>query len=169
MLNRLVNNVTWNQIIYLFPFLYLVHDIEEILTIETFLNHADKIPLKVTTEEFLLAFLLLWLVAIIGCFQASKQRKFLGLSGRTFFSFLVIGIFLANGIGHLFQFFYFRGYVPGVITAIVIIIPYSLLTLTFLLKEYDLTVKQFCFFLLVGAIIQGPVAISAIFISKIIV
>jgi hypothetical protein len=76
--------------------------VEEILTVEEYLTkHSDVVPIKVTTLEFTLAFLLLWILTFIGCYKASKNKHFLGLEPKTFFSFLVPGIFLANGIGYL--------------------------------------------------------------------
>jgi Protein of unknown function with HXXEE motif len=77
-----------NRLIWLFPLLYFIHDVEEILTVEEFLTkHSDVVPIKVTTLEFTLAFLLLWIFTFIGCYKASKNKRFLGLEPKTFFSF----------------------------------------------------------------------------------
>ncbi|MGJ7922837.1 HXXEE domain-containing protein [Neobacillus sp. LXY-4] len=157
-----------NRFIWLFPVLFLIHDIEEIVTIEKFLSvHSDVIPIKITAIEFTVAFIMLWLIAFFGCFQSAKQRPFLGMRPITFFSFLVPGILLANGIGHVFQFIFFQSYVPGVFTSVIIIFPYSFVSLKFLLKEELLTIKRFWIFLLVGFISQGPLAASALLISKV--
>jgi Protein of unknown function with HXXEE motif len=98
--------------------------------------------------------------------KASKNKRFSGLEPKTFFSFLVPGIFLANGIGHLFQLILFQSYVPGIITSIVIIYPYSFITLKYLIHEQLLTVRKFLLFLCLGFILQAPIALLAHIIVK---
>jgi hypothetical protein len=155
------------KLILLFPLLYLLHDIEEILTVEKFLSsHSDIIPFHVTAAEFSLAFTLLWVLASIGCFKAAAGRSFLGMNPVVFVSFLISGILLANGIGHLFQFIFFKGYVPGIVTSLVIIFPYSFFTAKQLIAERLLTVKRFVGYLILGFILQAPAALAAHLISK---
>jgi hypothetical protein len=84
---------------------------------------------------------------------------------HTFFAFLVPGIFFANGVGHLLQFLFFRSYVPGLITAILIIYPYSLFALSLLLREGILTTKKFLLFFCLGFLLQGPFAAAALFLA----
>lgn len=159
----------FKKLILLFPLLYLIHDIEEIITIEPFLKeHSNIIPVSVTAYQFASAFAILWVITAIGCLQAVQNKKFLGMNPVTFFSFLVPGILLANGIGHVLQFIFFREYVPGFITTILIIFPYSLFTLRNLLREKLIDMKKFLFMLVLGVIIQGPIAFAALFISKVV-
>lgn len=155
------------KLILLFPFLYLLHDIEEIFTIEKFLiAYSNIIPFRVTTVEFAFAFTILWILASIGCFKAFVGRKFLGMNPNTYLSFLVPGILLANGIGHLLQFIFFKDYVPGIITSTFIIFPYSFFTAKFLITERLLTLKRFLIYLILGFILQGPLALVAHYLSK---
>ncbi|MGD6893647.1 HXXEE domain-containing protein [Bacillus infantis] len=156
------------KMILLFPFLYLLHDIEEILLVEKFVgSHSDIIPFHVTAAEFSLAFTLLWILASIGCFKAAGGRSFLGMKPVVFGSFLIPGILLANGVGHLFQFIFFRSYVPGIVTSLLIIFPYSFFTAKQLIAERLLTVKRFMGYLILGFVLQAPAALAAHFISKI--
>ena len=105
-----------NRLICLFPIVFFIHDLEEILTVEEFLfKHSDVVPYTITTMEFAFAFLLLWITTTIGCMKALKNKRFFRMKPITFFSLLVSGIFLANGIGHILQFIFFRSYVPGII------------------------------------------------------
>ncbi|SIA75582.1 Uncharacterised protein [Mycobacteroides abscessus subsp. abscessus] len=119
-----------------------------------------------TAVEFSLAFTLLWVVASIGCFKAAAGRAFLGMKPAVFVSFLIPGILLANGIGHLFQFIFFRSYVPGIVTSLLIIFPYSFFTAKQLIAERLLTVKRFLGYLVLGFVLQVPAALAAHFISK---
>ncbi|MFS0862038.1 HXXEE domain-containing protein [Fredinandcohnia sp. 179-A 10B2 NHS] len=160
-------NPKLQRFLILFPFLYLLHDIEEIMTVEKFLiTNSTSIPFRVTGAEFAFAFTLLLIFASIGCFKAFSGRKFLRMEPTTYLSFLVPGILLANGIGHVLQFIFFKDYVPGIITTILIIFPYSFLTVKFLITERILTVKKFLSFLLIGFVLQAPLALIAHFISK---
>ena len=156
-----------NKWIGWFPPLYFIHDLEEILTIEKFLHsQSTVVPFQINTKEFTLAFLLLFIIAVVGCYFASKQKRFLGMTHTTFFSFLVPGILLANGAGHLCQFIFFKGYVPGVITSIVIIFPYSIITLQHLLKEHILTKKRFLFLIYSRVYTSSPFSRSCTFDCK---
>lgn len=160
-------NSKLKKLIMLFPFLYLLHDIEEIITVEKFLiAHSNIIPFQVKTVEFALAFTLLWILASVGCFKTFAGRKFLKMKPTTYLSFLVPGILLANGIGHLFQFIFFKDYVPGIITTIIIIFPYSFLTVKFLITKKVLTLNRFLSYLILGFVLQVPLALVAHFISK---
>ncbi|WP_318502339.1 HXXEE domain-containing protein [Bacillus sp. T3] len=157
----------FTMLLKLFPPLYLIHDMEEILTVEKFLNvHSNIIPFRVTTIEFSIAFTLLWIIGSIGCFKALKNKQFIGMKPTTYLSFLVPGILLANGIGHLLQFIFFRAYVPGIITSILILFPYSFITAKFLIAERVLTMKKLYIYLLIGFVLQAPLAFFALFIAK---
>lgn len=160
------HTVKLKSLILAFPILYLIHDIEEIFTVEPFLRQHTVIPFHVTTLQFTIAFLLLWALTFIGCVQAVRNRRFLGMKPHTFFAFLVPGIFFANGVGHFLQFLFFRSYVPGLITAVLIIYPYSLVALRLLLREGVLTIKRFFLFFCLGFVLQGPFAATALFLAK---
>jgi hypothetical protein len=154
------------HLILLFPFIFLIHDIEEIMTIEQF-----DLPFSITilSAEFTVAFSLLWLVVSIGCVRAARDKNFLGMKPITFFSFLVAGVFLANGIGHLTQAIYFQGYVQGLITAISVLLPFCLFSIRTLYTKGLITKKQISFYLVLGFLVQGPFALIALLFGKILV
>lgn len=156
----------FRRFLVLFPPLYLIHDIEEILTVEKFLeDNSNIIPFSVTTLEFSFAFTLLWLFASIGCYKAFYGNRFIGMKPTTFLAFLVPGILLANGIGHILQFFFFKDYVPGIITSSLILIPYTFFTAKFLISERVMTKIRILSYLVVGFIAQAPLALMALYIS----
>jgi hypothetical protein len=158
----------FKKLILLFPILYFIHDIEEIITVERFLEeHSVLIPVKVTSSQFAAAFGILWVVASIGCIRAFQSKNYLGMKPVSFFSLLFPGILLANGIGHVLQFVFFLEYVPGLLTSVLIIFPYSFIALKYLLEEDLITAKKFFFQLALGFILQGPLAFAALFISKV--
>ncbi|UGB28779.1 HXXEE domain-containing protein [Metabacillus sp. B2-18] len=159
----------FKRILLLFPPLYLIHDIEEIITVEKFLEeNSNIIPFNVTALEFSFAFTLLWILASIGCFRAFIGKRFIGMKPTSFLAFLVPGILLANGIGHLLQFIFFKDYVPGIVTSFIILYPYSFFTAKFLITERVITKKRLLNYLVLGFIIQVPLAFMALYISTLI-
>ncbi|WP_062050407.1 HXXEE domain-containing protein [Bacillus sp. JCM 19034] len=159
----------FRRLLLLFPPLYLIHDIEEILTVEKFLEgNSNIIPFSVTTLEFSFAFTLLWIFASIGCYKAFLGNRFIGMKPTTFLAFLVPGILLANGFGHILQFFFFKDYVPGIITSVLILIPYSFFTAKFLISKRLITKIRLLSYLILGFIAQAPLALMALYVSKII-
>lgn len=164
-----MKNSKLKWLIGVFPLVFFIHDIEEIVTVEDFLiKHSNVLSYKVTTIEFALAFFILWVITFIGCIRAVKNKCFLGMKPTTFFSLLISGIFLANGIGHILQFIFFREYVPGVITSIFILIPYCFVSIKWLLKEKLITRNRIFVFLFLGSILQAPFALTAILIAKVV-
>lgn len=158
---------TFKKLVFLFPLLYFIHDIEEILTVEKFLEeNSNRIPFSVTTLEFSFAFILLWILSSIGCYKAFIGEKFIGMNPTTFLSLLVPGTLLANAIGHLLQFIFFKDYVPGIITSVMILFPYSFFTAKFLITERSVTIKRLCIYFLVGFVLQAPLALVALTSAK---
>ncbi|WP_226666260.1 HXXEE domain-containing protein [Metabacillus litoralis] len=160
----------FRRLLLLFPPLYLIHDIEEIITVESFLEkNSNVLPFSITTLEFSFAFTLLWFIASMGCYIAFKDKRFLGMKPTTFLAFLVPGILLANGIGHFGQFIFFKDYVPGIITSIFILYPYTFFTAMFLIKEREVTKLRLLSYFAIGFIAQTPLALMALYIAKLII
>jgi hypothetical protein len=149
---------------------FLIHDLEEILTVETFIReHREQIPLFVTTLEFAVAFLILYIITVFGCYRAWQNKSFIGMSPVQYFIVLVPGFLLANGIGHVLQAIYFRSYVPGLITTLVIVFPYCFVSLRYLLKRNLLSKKKFLILFFVTFILQAPFALMALLLGKLFV
>lgn len=50
---------------------YFIHDLEEIITVEKFIEEKSNIlSFSITILEFSFAFILLWFFASIGCYKA---------------------------------------------------------------------------------------------------
>ena len=112
------------------PVAFLVHDAEEIATLERWLGlHAPALPaaarplVGITTGQFAVAvgvlFVGILLAAAHGARQARRERLSIPF-------LLVAGALVANAVTHVAQAAYFRGYTPGVVTAVVILLPYGL-------------------------------------------
>ena len=153
---------TIKHLILLIPLVFLIHDLEEILTVDQF---ELPVPIEISTLQFTLAFILLWIVVTWACIRTVNQKTFFGMNPVTTFA-LIIAIFLVNGIGHIVQSIIFWKYVPGVITAVVLLIPFSLYSMKRLQDEQSITKKQFMKLLLVGAILITPTILVALLIGK---
>ena len=156
---------TLKKLILFFPVVFLIHDIEEIVTIEQ-VQLPFQLPFTISAIEFTVAFVFLWVIVTVGCLYAANGRRFLWIKPLPFFSLLVAGVFLANGIGHVLQAIVFQKYVPGVITAVLLLIPYCIMAIKKLYDAKVLTVKQLAVYLIAGFLLQTPAAFLALLIGK---
>ena len=158
----------FKKLILFFPLIFLIHDVEEIITIEQ-LQLPIRLPFTISTMEFTIAFVFLWLIVTAGCLYTANGRRYLWIKPLPFFALLVAGVFLANGIGHVLQAVVFQKYVPGVITAVLLLIPYCIIAVKQLYDAKLLSVKQIAGYLLLGFILQTPAALVALLVGKSIV
>ena len=142
MLPSLERMLSLKLLIWAFPVVFLIHDGEEILTVERFLQaHSNLIarfgiPAGITSTQFASAAALIFvLVAVVTLRAASNPRS---PAYTRLFTFGVV-ILLVNSITHLGQTCIIGAYTPGVVTAGLITLPYSLYTLRrlFLAKLID--------------------------------
>jgi hypothetical protein len=113
------------------PVLFLIHDTEEILTIAPWLrDHGAELPSVlrrfsgITTGEFALAVLVLFLGFLAVAAHGARRAR----QGRVSVPFLLVaGAFAGNGITHLGQAALLGGYTPGLVTALLMVLPYGVL------------------------------------------
>ncbi|MGO0061350.1 HXXEE domain-containing protein [Brevibacillus fluminis] len=135
-LNRLIDLST---VFWLFPICFMLHDFEEIVVVEGWLaRHRDHIrtilPVKtlrlqqrldsVTTLGFARAVLLIFILLSAVTFYA-VQTLHSGGAGLLLFVGALNVLFL-NSFTHLGQSLLVRGYTPGVLTAVIVLLPYTL-------------------------------------------
>ena len=148
------------------PVVFLVHDAEEILTVEPWLRtHRGELPAvvqpfaAVTTAQFALAVGMLFVGFLAVAAHGARQAR----RGRASVPFLLVaGALVANGLTHLAQAAYFRGYSPGVVTALVLVLPYGYLLGARLLASGLVTRRALAGALAAGAITQVPIAALAL-------
>jgi hypothetical protein len=118
---------TW---IWAAPAVFLTHDAEEIATIAPFLRaHRSQLPAivepiaDVTTSQLTTPVLILFL----GILAATAHGAWRTRHGKISLFFLIVaGMLVGNAITHLAQAIYFRDYTPGLITALLIVLPYGI-------------------------------------------
>jgi hypothetical protein len=111
------------------PAIFLLHDVEEVLTIAPWLRaHRAELPaalqplLGVTTGRFALAVLLL-LAGFVAAAAHGARRA--GHGRRSVVFLLAAGALVGNGLTHLAQAVFFRAYTPGLVTALLLVLPYG--------------------------------------------
>jgi hypothetical protein len=127
-------------IIWLFPIIFMFHGLEEIITIESFIIRYKKM----VPEHFLAKLTLMikkrfgyksaqlavsmgWILIFISLI--TFMSTFLLPINKTILLFTAIfNVFFLQAFSHIGQSIIFRGYSPGIITALLLVIPYSFLT-----------------------------------------
>ncbi len=148
------------------PDVFFVHDAEEILTVESWVRvHRTELPAMlqpftaITTGQFAFAVALLLVGFIAVTVHAVGQAR----RGRASLPFLLVAAALiANALTHLAQAAYFRSYVPGVVTALALVLPYGCLLGARLLATGLVTRRALSGALAAGAIVQIPIAALAL-------
>ena len=134
-------------IVWLFPIVFMFHDFEEMLTIEKWVKQNKafvfkKIPspmhkyyyssFKMTTVQFVQD--VFWIFLVI------TSATLLAVLYSFYFPFLMfLALFFAHVFTHIGQSVYLGKYTPGVITSIVLVLPYCLYAYYRLLGEAVIT------------------------------
>lgn len=143
MIQILDDTISVNSLIWLFLAAFMIHDFEEIIRIEPcFRKHHTTIFAKVparfhkdlhslsemTASQFAVAVCLEFIVFIPCTFSAAELGNYLLFLGYN--SMLLLHVFM-----HIGQAIFIRKWVPGVVTALTITLPYSMYLFYRLLKE----------------------------------
>ncbi|MBS4196667.1 HXXEE domain-containing protein [Lederbergia citri] len=127
-------------LIWLFPIAFMFHGLEEIITVESFMtNYKNKIPKSILVKLTLSmknklgaksaqhSVSIAWILLYISLTTINTAINF--PTGENFLLYTAIfNVFFLQAFSHIGQTIIFRGYTPGVITAIFIVVPYSILT-----------------------------------------
>jgi hypothetical protein len=114
------------------PAVFCIHDLEELIFI-------DKIPalssvlsgniqdlIRVSKPQFAAAISLLFIVILI--ITIRWYRKPSSSTRGLFLGFIIVGLFF-NSLTHIVQALLFRQYVPGLVSAVVLLLPYTFVIL----------------------------------------
>ena len=144
------------------PAVFLLHDAEEVLTIESWLReHGTELPplvhrfLGVTARQFALAVLLLF----AGFLAAAAHAAWRAQRARASLVFLLLaGTLVGNGLTHIAQAVLFRGYTPGVVTALLVVLPYGYVLGERLRASGLATRRMWAVAIAAGTVVQIPLA-----------
>lgn len=166
-------------LIWLFPIIFVFHDFEEIIMLESWIAKSrDKIkkalPIRMankvleqfsmTTAQMAAAVLIVFLFVSSSTFMAS-QYVTEGAGGSTRFFIVVVLVFFIHVFTHAGQSILFRSITPGVITSIFLVLPYSLIMLNALL-DHNIIDWGTILFCLPFVLLAIPIVLAAHWIGK---
>jgi hypothetical protein len=157
-------------LIWLGPVAFLVHDLEEVLTMERWTReHISSLPsvvqpfLPVTTAQVAVAVALLLTLFVCAAYAASRTGRRGG--ALTFFVFLVVTLGL-NGLGHIVQAVVFQGYVPGLVTAVLVSLPYAAFLIWRMHRRGLFTARKLAILAAAGAVAHVPAVALVLSVGK---
>ncbi|RAK19090.1 uncharacterized protein with HXXEE motif [Anoxybacillus vitaminiphilus] len=156
------------QILWLLPVVFAIHNIEELPFLQRWANEfLDKRPFMflVRLYEFknlAIAMILLTLTASIIVWMEYKKRNRLTLHLTVF----CICLLLVNGVVHAGQFFVYRHYVPGLISAVLLMIPYMTYILYLFVQNNRIQTRGVMKYLVLSVIVMNPLIVIFLFISS---
>lgn len=148
------------------PLVFVLHDAEEILTMERWTTaHRDALPevvrpfLPIPTGEFTLSVLLILAALLILSFLDVLRLR----AGKPVaWSLLAAATLVANALTHPLQALVMRGYTPGVVSAVVLGVPYGAWLWRQGVHGGWLNVRRAALLLVTGLVLQAPVAALAL-------
>jgi hypothetical protein len=164
--------------LWLLPAAFVVHDAEELATESAWLAEHRQ-TLQATLQKFLhwpgatvpemgttvnvgiamLSLLALFTVVTVSATRYSRSRTAL------FFYLVALGGFFVHGFAHLGQTIVFGAYTPGVVTAVIVVIPISLFLYSDLLSSARVTVATVIGTACLGALLILPAILLALFVG----
>jgi hypothetical protein len=169
---RSVNNVRNGPLLFLWltPLTFLAHDLEELITMPAWIaRHWEGLQslgvskfLPDSMPQLASAIGILLLVFCIVTFGAVRSRM------QGFWSIayqILLGAFFLHAFTHIAQALYFSGYTPGVVTAVVLVIPMCLYLYGKLLNGGLVTMKSAILTAVVGIVALLPVLFGILFLS----
>lgn len=159
-----LNRETFSIYFWLIPIIFACHNAEEYYFFPK-MRYLQSIHMEenfVQEKQFLLAIILLTILV----FTVIVVHHFLRKRATLYAVLLVQSIILMNGFFHIGGAIIMRGYVPGLITAVVLIIPFSILFFSEGIKRRWWRGKHIITFSITGLILMIPVIIGTLFIAK---
>ena len=140
-----------NSAINILPFAFLLHNIEEAVSMEDWIEKSPmKISYSITTNQFVVAVALFTFMGFIVVFvkrlYKNEVQFFILITG--FSGMLLLNVFLP----HLITALVFRMYVPGLITAVLINLPLTIYILWHIHKASKFSIKKMVFTIIGGGI-----------------
>lgn len=131
------------SVFWLFPILFMFHDFEEILTVEKWTKENKEQVLAALPQSIRKYFYssfkmttLQFAQDVFWVYLSITAAAIIAVIFSFYYIFLVfLAIFFAHAFTHIGQAFILKKYTPGVITSILLVLPYSLYAYYRLLME----------------------------------
>jgi hypothetical protein len=159
---------TW---MWLGPVAFLVHDAEEAAVLAPWLReHGRELPAfvqpvfnAVTTRQFVVALGILAggyaVASAVGVWSVGRGERPLPW-------LLATGAFVANGFTHVMQTAIFGGYTPGLVTALLVSLPYGWLAARALRRDHVVPPRLLVWMLAAGLLVQVPMVLLVLSVVR---
>jgi len=144
------------------PMVFLIHDLEELLTLERFQPVIiSSFParyhayLQISFRQFAAAVFILFIAILLITLIAYVYPSSLCISNLLFWTVTILWM---NSLTHILQAIIFGQYVPGLVSAVLLMLPYSSLFIKQLIKTRSYSVKAILIVSL-AALLSSPVLI----------
>jgi hypothetical protein len=160
-----LDSISFDRLLWLVPVFLIIHNIEEAPFMEKWYKRLPvKIPLTVTTRQFVIALAFITVAGFVltyfGVEYLANQTGYLLVLGMQ-----VILLFNAF-VPHIATTIRFRMYSPGVITAVLIMLPFSIYVFRRAFAENILTWTQFWIMLGLSPFAVAIIALISLQIGK---
>jgi len=160
-MNTLDSMITINSLMWLFLAAFMIHDFEEIIVVESWMkkNYQRIHPLVpksignllremsgVKSSQFAVAVFVEFIVFIPVTYLAVEHKHYVLFVG--FNALLFIHVFT-----HLAQSIFVKSYTPGVVTGLLVVLPYSLYLFYRMLDQELVTMKQILLYAPTGLLV----------------
>lgn len=161
-----LNSLPFERLLWLVPFLLAIHNLEEAPFVEDWSKRLPiKLPFSITTRQFVIAVVFItiagFLVTYVALQYLSAQSGYLIVLG-------IQAIMLFNAfVPHIATTIRFRLYSPGVVTAILLILPFSFYLFHRAFDERVLNTGQFWVMLGIAPFAVVVIAFLSLQIGKV--
>ena len=147
------------MIYWLLPLAFVVHDAEEIFTMPAWFT-AHEHPASLGHVALAIAFFFaLFIVITAGVSLRPRSFAWRALYGG------LLGTFLLHGFVHVAQAIAFLAYTPGLITAVLVVLPASAYLWITLLKREAIDLKPSLLMSILGIALFLPAVLGALWLS----
>jgi hypothetical protein len=173
MFSNKLNKISLINLMWILPLLASLHNLEELMTMGAFWRDnlwIQSLPfynlIQSTDLQFAVSVTILTIIVVLITYFAVKNPQ----KGKLMDLFvLILLLIFVNAFIHLIQALLFISYVPGLITGLLLIVPYSLILICRIFQEELINKAGFILMLLLALILQIPLIITALWIGKMLI
>lgn len=166
-----MRNVDPYKLLWLLPVIFSIHNMEELPLLQTWADvvipdrrfSLFKDLYKLNNIAF--AMILLTFAVTVVIWMEYKKRNVITFR----FTFLCTNLLLVNGIMHVAQFLLYKRYVPGLISAVLLMIPYMTYMIFLFARNKRITMKGIIQYSFISMITMSPIIIIFLFVSNLFV
>ena len=160
-----LNSISFDRLLWLVPIFLTIHNIEEAPFMENWSKCLPvKLPFTVTTRQFVIAVTVItiagFIITYLGVEYLANQTGYLLVLGMQ--ALLLFNAF----VPHIATTIRFRMYSPGVITAVLIMLPFSYYLFRRAIAENILSWNQFWIMLGIAPFAVAIIAVVSLQIGK---